>query len=63
MAAVCIFWCLIFFFFNVGFKIFKNEKKIHEKMEALKAMRKNSNINHDGGKSGDEEEELEVFIS
>lgn len=33
MTAVCLFWCLIFFSFNVGFDIFKNEKEIHEKIK------------------------------
>jgi hypothetical protein len=33
MTAVCLLWCLVFFSFNVGFGIFKNEKEIHEKLK------------------------------
>jgi MFS family permease len=35
MALSCIGYSVIFFLFNVGFKIFSQEKKIREKMEAL----------------------------
>ncbi len=33
MCAVCLGWCLVYFVFNVGFGIFKQEKEIHEKMK------------------------------
>ena len=33
MTVVCLLWCLVFFSFNVGFGIFKNEKEIHEKLK------------------------------
>ena len=33
MTAVCLLWCLVFFSFNVGFGIFRDEKVIHEKIK------------------------------
>ena len=35
MTLVCLGWCIVFFVFNVGFKIYSQESKIHEKMELL----------------------------
>jgi MFS family permease len=34
MTAACLIWCLIFFTFNVGFNIIKEEKANHDKLKA-----------------------------
>lgn len=39
MTAVCLIWCLIFFWFNVGFTIFSKERKIKEKREQAEKER------------------------
>jgi MFS family permease len=39
MTAVCLIWCLVFFWFNVGFTIFSKEKKIQEKREQAEKER------------------------
>ncbi len=36
MTGVCLFYCIVFFMFNVGFNIVGKEKKIHKMMEKLK---------------------------
>jgi len=34
MALVCLGWCLIFFIFNVGFRVFKEKKPLRIEQEA-----------------------------
>lgn len=38
MTIVCLGWCVIFFIFNVGFKIYAKEKKIHARMVMLSEL-------------------------
>ena len=33
MTGVCLVWCLVFFVFNVGFRVFKEDREIHEKIK------------------------------
>ncbi|TNV82444.1 hypothetical protein FGO68_gene5084 [Halteria grandinella] len=75
MTLVCLGWCVIFFVFNVGFKIYAKEKKIHAKMVMLSELQqaksdeeRNQSLNHNGSnrklaKDEDEqEEEIEEFL-
>eukprot|EP00347_Sterkiella_histriomuscorum_P020522 403337480 len=61
MTIACLGYCLIFFIFNVGFRIFKEEKKIREKQEALEQLLQNRN-NSILKEDQDNDSEIEDYI-